>query len=465
MNSDLHPDELVAKKNSAYKAALDGYQNLREQGNKFAICHAPFKNLYFGHRGSVTACCYNRLFELGRWPEQSVQQIWNGQKANELRGSLKDNSLKKGCSCCEIQLFAKNFPALKAVQFDINKLNSNHFPSVFEFELDNTCNLECVMCSAEFSSSIANRKGRKPYESPYNEKFVEQLNEFIPYLDQAKFYGGEPFMIKVYYDIWDRIVAVNPVCRIIIQTNATFLNTRIRDLLEKGIFYLNISIDSLQKENYERIRVNANFEMVMEHIEYFHDYSSRKNLPFNISACMMKQNWQEAPEFVNYCNKKNASLYFHTVFAPASSSLSSLSKNEIESIIRTLQAVKFEPADTQLQKENIKHYEGFINQLIQWSGNEDERTGLANSQGIADWEVLYDLIRKLARERYSDITERNKANRLETYFREIAVELGIEKENYFPGTIDIISFSMEFENLVALSKREIKELVEKNIYR
>lgn len=133
-------------------------------------------------------------------------------------------------------------------------------------------------------------------------------------------------------------------------------------------------------------------------------------------------------------------MYFHTVFAPASSSLSSLSKNEIEPIIRTLQSVKFEQADTPLQKENIKHYEGFINQLIQWSGNEDERTGLANSQGIADWEVLYGLIRKLARERYSDITERNKANRLETYFREIALELGIERKIIFPVLLILFLF-------------------------
>ena len=41
---------------------------------------------------------------------------------------------------------------------------------------------------------------------------------------------------------------------------------RLKDLLDKGNFHINISIDSLQKEVYEQIRVNANFDRVIQRL-------------------------------------------------------------------------------------------------------------------------------------------------------------------------------------------------------
>ena len=51
-------------------------------------------------------------------------------------------------------MVAGNFSAVKSLQYDSPKLNSSKYPSVLEFELINTCNLECVMCTGEYSSLI-----------------------------------------------------------------------------------------------------------------------------------------------------------------------------------------------------------------------------------------------------------------------------------------------------------------------
>jgi MoaA/NifB/PqqE/SkfB family radical SAM enzyme len=75
-------------------------------------------------------------------------------------------------------------------------------PKVMEFELSNECNLECVMCNGSFSSSIRkNREKLPPIISPYNDDFVNELDAFIPHLTDAKFLGGEPFMIEIYLKI------------------------------------------------------------------------------------------------------------------------------------------------------------------------------------------------------------------------------------------------------------------------
>jgi MoaA/NifB/PqqE/SkfB family radical SAM enzyme len=76
---------------------------------------------------------------------------------------------------------------------------------MMELEIENTCNLECVMCIGELSSAIRkNRDKLPPIKSPYNEAFVEQLEEFIPHLKELRFNGGEPFLINSVFRIFEK---------------------------------------------------------------------------------------------------------------------------------------------------------------------------------------------------------------------------------------------------------------------
>ena len=114
-------------------------------------------------------------------------------------------------------------------------------------------NLECIMCYGNFSSSI--RKNREKLPSTptvYDEKFLESLDPIIPDLKYVKFLGGEPFLINIYYEVWERIIECNPNCLIDVQTNGTILNDRVKDILERGNFRIGVSLDSLKKETYER---------------------------------------------------------------------------------------------------------------------------------------------------------------------------------------------------------------------
>lgn len=347
---------------------FEGYRSSRAPSKNQIACFAPLKNIYFGHQGKAVACCYNRFHVLGTYPAQSIEEIWNGEKVAELRQALKKYDFSHGCLSCLSQIKAGNFDATKARQYDEQRLNENGFPSVMEFELDNTCNLECIMCSGDFSSLIRkNREGKPPIQSPYDDKFVEQLSAFVPYLEEVKFYGGEPFMIDIYYKIWDLIVSINPEARISIQTNATMLNSRIKDLLEKGNFHINISLDSVDKEVYEGIRVNAKFEVVMANVEWLIDYCHRKDTFIGISACAMRQNWRDIPNILSFCNHKKVQLYLHTVFYPNTSALRLLSSGELDEIFNYY-TIQFEhlPESSPLEKKNKAHITGYVRQISDW---------------------------------------------------------------------------------------------------
>lgn len=347
---------------------LAEFNATRKPSQLKGLCHAPFKNIYFGHYGRAVACCYNRQYILGVYPEQSVKDIWFGEAAEKLRNAMFEDNLSLGCQLCEKHLNGGNLDGVKIKNYDDHPHNSNHYPSVMEFELSNVCNLECVMCNGDFSHLIRKNKEKKaPIPIPYDSAFVEQLREFIPHLHTAKFYGGEPFLVDIYYEIWDLMLELNPNIKISIQTNATVYNNRVKKLLERANIHLNLSIDSFVKETYEGIRVNARYEKVMENIEAFSTHSKARDTFFGISACVMRQNWRELPEIVKRTNELGAQLYFHTVWFPPQSSLWNYSSQELKDIQATLLSHHEElPDATALEVKNKTHYKHTVTMLSDW---------------------------------------------------------------------------------------------------
>ncbi len=367
------------------KQVLKSYADARSNTYKSIVCHAPFVNLNFEQNGNVRACCYNTKDILGKWPEQSIKQIWFSEQAQKLRSHIRNNDLGGGCTECGNMIAAGNHQGVRARYFDDNAPDNLHsrihyfrnklsghidFPRVLEFELSNKCNLECVMCNGYFSSSIRkNREKLPPIHSPYNEKFVDELEEFIPQLTDAKFLGGEPFMIDIYLSIWERILKIKPQIRIHITTNGTFLTDRVKELLEGLHAGIIISIDSVVKETYEKIRVNGNYEKVMSNLEYFRDYTRRKNTFISMAACPITYNWKELPGMLDFCLSKNVALYFNAVFTPFELSLREQTIELQEEVLAYLERHNVpEIKDSAQSPRNlsINAYKDFVKLLKSW---------------------------------------------------------------------------------------------------
>jgi MoaA/NifB/PqqE/SkfB family radical SAM enzyme len=331
------------------KEVIERYNASRFNTDKSVVCHAPYVNLNFEQNGNVRACCYNSKHILGTWPLQKIKDMWQGKAAQELRDYITDNNLGGGCKECGNMLVSENFQGVRARYYDeyaksdvsskVQKWYSKltgamQYPRVMEFELSNECNLECVMCNGYFSSSIRkNREHLPPINSVYDDRFVDELEEFIPHLTDAKFLGGEPFMIDIYLKIWERILKIKPDIRIHITTNATFLNRRIKDLLEGLNAGIILSIDSVDPETYKKIRVNGNYQKVMENLEYFRDYTKRKKTFISLAACPITYNWHELPQLLTFCIEKNIALYFNAVFSPSEFSLRDQPIEYLENVI------------------------------------------------------------------------------------------------------------------------------------
>lgn len=62
-----------------------------------SLCHLPWFRLSVCSDGLVHVCCYNTK-ELGHVPEQSLQEIWEGELYNRLRQSIIDRAFDQGCT-------------------------------------------------------------------------------------------------------------------------------------------------------------------------------------------------------------------------------------------------------------------------------------------------------------------------------------------------------------------------------
>ncbi len=345
------------------KEKIIEYNKSRTTGPEPCVCHAPSRSLYFDIHGKATACCFNRVHVLGKYPENSIYEIVNGEKRSNLQKELCRQNFMYGCQHCHKLIEAGNFEGVEARLYDSLK-DQNSTPSEIVFELDNTCNLECVMCHEEFSSSIAKAKGIKNIEHPYDKEFLKQLEAYIPTLKVAKFLGGEPFLINIYYEIWDLIIKLNPKCKINLQTNGTVFNDKVKSYLDKGNLYIGVSIDSLKAETFESIRINAKLENVLINLDKFIKLSKKKNNYVNLSVCPMQQNWDEIPDIVEFCNKKRIFIYFNTVYTEGFA-ISDLPENTLKEILDKYSSVTFKKSGI-IAKRNIRFFENLKSQIESW---------------------------------------------------------------------------------------------------
>jgi sulfatase maturation enzyme AslB (radical SAM superfamily) len=298
---------------------------------------------------------------LGRFPKESLMEIWKGKPIKKLRHHIKKHDFELGCGLCKDDILNGRFTQGSfglCDHFPVKKM-----PSMLDFRLSNECNLKCVMCSGLSSSAFIDDSHDK--SAIFGEDFLDQLSAFIPHLHTARFIGGEPFAIKIYYRIWEMIIDKNPQCNIVVQTNGTLLNDKIKELASRGKFHFSVSIDSFQKEQYEKIRVNASFEKVMSNIDFISKYCRENERNFILSFCPMRGNYHELRAFIDFANHHNALICINRFLFPANLAIWSLSSNEIMKIQSSLK--KFSPASSEINEiKNRNFFVDYLDQLQEW---------------------------------------------------------------------------------------------------
>lgn len=190
-----------------------------------------------------------------------------------------------------------------------------NFPRYLEIETVNACNARCPMCT--ISDWKRNALPMK------DELFKKIASEVIEHADEIKrvtlYRDGEPLIDK---KIANRIAVLKEggVKSISISTNVSLLTeSKSKELLQSGLDIIIMSIDSLQKDIYESIRVGLKFEEVIKNAMRFIKLREKIRPQTHIWMRMIRQknNQDEWPDYYKFWSKRlnqNDRIYYHNIF-------------------------------------------------------------------------------------------------------------------------------------------------------
>jgi len=119
---------------------------------------------------------------------------------------------------------------------------------------------------------------------------------------------GEPLLHKDIFELIRRVKSqTSPGCEVGLTTNATLLNREASaKMLEAGPDFFYFSVDAATKVAYEKIRVGAEFDQVIENIGIFMALSRHRDGSKPVSMLnfvVMDENYEQIPRFVHLAAK------------------------------------------------------------------------------------------------------------------------------------------------------------------
>lgn len=312
-----------------------------------SACYAPHVSLFFDTLGRVRACCVNRSFLFGNIAQRSLDEIWNGPGVAILRQALRKYDFSQGCEHCAWQIQAGKHSLQDGAAFAVHALKYDEFPAAqtgphwpanMEFNLSNVCNLECVMCTGEFSSAIRGRREKlPPLPKPYGDRFFADLRKYLPHLKSTQFLGGEPFLVQEHFRVWEMLIEDGLTPQVLITTNGTQYNDRIARILDRLPVSFNMSVDSIRAETLEKIRLGIRFDEWLRNFERFHDYCQQRRTLMTFNFVLMRSNWAELGEFLQFADERRCGVAVTLAVDPPECSLYSLPDAELAAVVDALE--------------------------------------------------------------------------------------------------------------------------------
>jgi len=368
------------------------YNFNRYFGPQKYVCFAPFNSLFFDIRGKIVVCNNNRKFVLGDIRNTTIKEAWNSNERKKLQEHIKHHDFSLGCSMCKDSIEAQNYDSIYAMSYDSSTTIPKDYPTRLEFEIENTCNLACKTCINYLSSTYKKHYNIVDnYLSPYDDSFLEQLDEFIPHIEFAQFSGGEPFLIENYYKILEKIAELNSNCKIHIQTNGLVLNNRVKKILEKCKCNIGISLDATTNEVYEKIRIKGNFDRLKENLAYFYNYCEENNTHFSLTFAPTNIACYEIPDAIMIANQYETNLFLNVVWEPINVAIWSMSSTELESLYEYYLTIEL-PQETPIQQKNNRQFEHLKNHVLLWIKQAKEREQYKKDLELQELHELQELL-------------------------------------------------------------------------
>jgi len=172
-------------------------------------------------------------------------------------------------------------------------------PPHLEFELNYSCNLKCPMCTWAVTAAAERRADWFKFED-----YQKVIDESVAIGTKSirLCFINEP-LIRTDIDQFIKYAVDAGIIDVIITTNGTLLTKEMaRKLIDAGLTKLNVSLDAVTEETYNKIRVGGDFNTTVGNIKDFLDVRKQmgKKLPtIRLTFVSTKLNQHERDDFIN----------------------------------------------------------------------------------------------------------------------------------------------------------------------
>lgn len=165
------------------------------------------------------------------------------------------------------------------------------------------CNLRCQYCMPAHGIDIVDRKELLTFKEMY--RITRVLSELG--VNKIRLTGGEPFVRKDFIKFLEMLSFNDKLDEINITTNGALISNHIAKLEALKIKNINLSIDSLNKDNFSKITRRDVFDEVYKTLELLE--GSLLNLKLN---CVVQSgvNTHELIDFIKLTKNKNLAVRF-----------------------------------------------------------------------------------------------------------------------------------------------------------
>ena len=314
------------------------------------MCILPFMHMHTWPSGEVFPCCFSaRPSEpIGDINENTLEEIFNGEKMKAIRKQMSDGQQPAICSRC----FQQEEQGIHSQRIRTSRLHDGYKHLIdkaiknnyevedfklyyWDFRNTNLCNMSCRSCSIELSSKWY-EDHKKLYGSwLFNKKGVIQLNESqlaqvksiidkdINDVEYVYFAGGEPLINDMHYYILKKLIKAKRFdCQIRYNINLSTLHYKNYDLLEmwsnwpkENPVIVCVSLDAIGPRA-EYIRYGTKWSKIEENLKKL------LQIPYIqvvITPCISLFNVMHLPDyldyFIEYHKMPSGDIWLHNILS------------------------------------------------------------------------------------------------------------------------------------------------------
>jgi organic radical activating enzyme len=282
--------------------------------NKETFCALPFTAIFLGPDTGIKPCCSSSV-ALGFLNQNSIQEILQNHRTQDLRQSILDGKWHEGCRQCQRQ-FEQGIRSERKddlegfLQQHGSNIDKNYFKLVrMDLRWSNTCNLSCTYCYEYFSSKWAEIKGIK-VNSVVDENeqslflLVEQHKDSV---ENIMMLGGEPLLQKQNAYLIDLVSRKS--FYILTNLAVPLANNKVaQKLLQESDLHIGVSFETV-RDRYEYVRHGAQWELFDSNLDYIK--SQRPDVTIDAHSLYSIYSAFNLVEFYEYIVDKNV---FNQVF-------------------------------------------------------------------------------------------------------------------------------------------------------